>query len=79
MLRRKMHINSELDPREREMLSSFLVLGEVRSVCWLQFCKRSQPVSLSFMRRLLPEGSRSYIYSISGELARDSVPMRLFV
>ena len=24
------------------------------------------------------EGSRSYIYNISGELARDSVPMRLF-
>ena len=78
VLGRKMHINSELDPRE-ETLSSFLVLGEVGWVCWLQFCKRSQPVSLSFMRRLLPEGSRPYIYNIPGELARDSVIMRLFV
>ena len=78
MLGRKMHINSELDLRE-ETLSSFLVLGEAGWVCWLQFCKRSQPVSLSFMRRLLPEGSRPYIYNIPGELARDSVIMRLFV
>ena len=75
VLGRKMHINSGLDPRE-ETLSSFLVLGEAGWVCWLQFCKRSQPVSLSFMRRLLPEGSRPYIYNIPGELARRLGPPR---